>query len=88
MAQSVSYVQFFFELDIAFWGNLKNLFKFNNKDTRTTSWCLVHFEQISHIILVFLLLTLNKQMPAGLCSQILYSGSKKRFRSIKAGKYI
>ena len=27
---------------------------------------IVNFEQISHIILVFPLLTLNKQMPAGL----------------------
>ena len=37
----------------------------NNKDTRTTSitpfWCLiVNFEEISLIVLVFLLLTLNK----------------------------
>ena len=26
---------------------------------------IVYFEQISHIVLVFLLLTFNKQMPAG-----------------------
>ena len=28
---------------------------------------IVNLEQISHIVLVFLLLTLNKQMPAGIC---------------------
>ena len=40
-----------------------NLFKVNIKDTRTTSFSgvfIVHFEQISHIILVFSLLALNK----------------------------
>ena len=35
------------------------MFKVNNKDTRT-----VNFEHISHLVLVFLLLTLNMQMPA------------------------
>ena len=42
------------------------MFKVNNKDTGTTSmqWCrsgvfIVNFEQISHLVLVFLLLTLN-----------------------------
>ena len=39
-----------------------NLFKVNNKDTRTTSSgvFIVNFEMISHIALVFLLLILNK----------------------------
>ena len=36
--------------------NVWNLFKVNNKDT-------VNFEQILHMILLFLLLTLSKQMP-------------------------
>ena len=41
-----------------------------DKDTRTTTmasfWYLyVNFEHISHIVLVFLLLTLNMQLPAG-----------------------
>ena len=36
-----------------------NMFKVDNKITRTTSWC------ISHFFLVFLLLTLNKKMLAG-----------------------
>ena len=45
--------------------NMWNLFYGNNKDTRTTQWrrCgvfSVTFEQIPHIIVVFLLLTLNK----------------------------
>ena len=46
------------------------MFKVNNKNTRTTSmtsfWCfIVDFEHISQLSLVFLLLTLNKQMLAG-----------------------
>ena len=42
--------------------------KFNSKDTRTTSIIcvfIVDFKQISHIALVFPLLTLNKKMPPG-----------------------
>ena len=46
------------------------MFKINNKDTRTTLCCrsdvfIVNFEHISHLVLVFLLLTLSRQMPAG-----------------------
>ena len=42
-----------------------NMFKVNNKDTRTTPvasfWCfIVNFGHISHLLLVFLLLTLSK----------------------------
>ena len=42
-----------------------NMFKVNNKDTSTTSWrrsgvFILNFEHISHLFLVFLLLTLNK----------------------------
>ena len=49
-----------------------------NKNTRTTSMTfssifIVKFEQISHPFLVFLLLTLNKQMLAGWCFKILLS---------------
>ena len=42
--------------------NVFNLFKVNNKDNRTRSTLLtiVNFKQISHIVLVFLLLALNK----------------------------
>ena len=47
------------------------LFKVNNRNTRTRCrhWrrsgvFIVNFEHISHLVLVFLLLTLNKQMPA------------------------
>ena len=48
---------------------VQNMFKFNNNDTRTmllkSFWCIiVNFEHISHLFLVFLLLTLNKQMLA------------------------
>ena len=46
------------------------MFKFNRKDTRTTplmSCCLYCiFEHISHLVLVFLLLTLRRQLPAGI----------------------
>ena len=35
--------------------NVWNLFKVNNKDTRT-----INFEQISHFVLVFLLLTSSR----------------------------
>ena len=46
-----------------------NIWKVNNKYTRMTSCCsfgvfIVNFEQISHIVLIFPLLTLNKRMPA------------------------
>ena len=43
------------------------MFKVNNKDTKTTPGIfIVSFEHISHRVLVFRLLTLNMQMPAGL----------------------
>ena len=48
-----------------------NMFKVNNSDTRTTPMALflclynVNFENISHLVLVFVLLTLNMQLPAG-----------------------
>ena len=55
------------------------MFRVSNKDTRTTTtmkiperrhWrrsgiFIVNFEQISHLALVFLLLTLSRYMPAG-----------------------
>ena len=46
------------------------MLKVNNKYTRTTPlksfWGLIaNFEHISHLFLVFLLLTLNTQLPAG-----------------------
>ena len=37
------------------------MFKINNKDT---SVFIVNFERISHLVLVFLLLTLSRQTPA------------------------
>ena len=39
------------------------MFKVNNKDT---GLLIVNFEHISHLVLVFLLLTLNMQLPAGI----------------------
>ena len=41
------------------------MFKINNKDRRRSGIFIVNFEHISHLILVFLLLTLNMQLPAG-----------------------
>ena len=41
------------------------MFRVNNKDTRTTpSVFIVNFEHISHLVLVFLLLTLSRLMLA------------------------
>ena len=45
--------------------------KVNNKDTRPTPWrrsgaFIVNFGHVSHLALVFLLLTLNMYLPAGL----------------------
>ena len=35
------------------------MFKFNNKDTRTTHFSCIFYEHISYLVPVFLLLTLN-----------------------------
>ena len=48
---------------------MRNMSRVNNKNTRTTlrsDIFIVNSEQISHLFLVFLLLTLSKQMLAGL----------------------
>ena len=47
------------------------MFKINIKETGTRSWrhsgvFVVNFKHISHLFLVFLLLTLNMQLPAGI----------------------
>ena len=49
---------------------VSNMFKVNNKSTRTmplaSFWCLCsYFEHISRLVLVFLLLTLNMYLPPG-----------------------
>ena len=45
------------------------MFKVNNKDTgtsrRRSGVFIVNFERISHLFLVFLLLTLDMQLPTG-----------------------
>ena len=46
-----------------------NIFKINNKDTRTTRGSgvfIFKFEHISYLVLVFLLLTLNMKLPPGI----------------------
>ena len=40
------------------------MIKVNNKENSAVF--IVNFEHISHLVLVFLLLTLSRQMPAGL----------------------
>ena len=42
------------------------MFKVNNKDTRTTPIFIVNIEHNSHLVPVFLLLTLSWKMSAGL----------------------
>ena len=47
------------------------MLKNNNKDTRKTSWrrsgvFIVNFEHISHLVLVFVLLTFTMQLPGGM----------------------
>ena len=49
------------------------LLKVNNRNTRTrceicSGVFIVNFEHISHLVLVFLLLALNMQMPTGKCT--------------------
>ena len=41
------------------------MFKINNKETISAVF-IINFEHISHLVLVFLLLTLSRQMPARL----------------------
>ena len=45
------------------------MFKANNKDT--TGVFIVNFEHISHLALVFILFTLNIQLPAGILYTII-----------------
>ena len=45
------------------------MFKVNNKDT--TGVFIVNFEHISHLALVFILFTLNIQLPAGILYTII-----------------
>ena len=44
---------------------VRNMFQVNNKDTRLTSFLLLTLKNISHLSLVFLLLTMNKCLFAG-----------------------
>ena len=42
------------------------MFKAINNDIRTTGVFIANFKHIAHLVLVFLLLTLNLYLPAGL----------------------
>ena len=48
---------------------------------------IVKFEQISHIVLVFLLLTLNKWMPTGLVEELPNRNCPVFSRALITGKY-
>ena len=60
-----------------------NLFKVNNKDTRTkwrySSVFIVNIEQISQIVLVFALLTLNKQIQDSIVCFELETGESSNW---------
>ena len=47
------------------------MFKVNNKARRRSGVSIVNFEHISHLVLVFLLLTLNRLIPTERLNQIL-----------------
>ena len=54
------------------------MFKINNKDTRKRPWrrsgiFIVNFEHISHLALVFLLLTLSREMSTGLLTYEIWN---------------
>ena len=60
-----------------------NLFKVNNKDTRIkwrySSVFIVNIEQISQIVLVFALLTLNKQIQDSIVCFELETGESSNW---------
>ena len=61
------------------------MFKVNNRKTNHRSGVfIVNFEHISHLVLVFLLVTLNMQLPVG--KKIKFR--KDFFESIESHKYI
>ena len=48
------------------------MFKVKNKDTRLTPVFIVNFENILQFALVFLLSTLNMQLPAEYCKSLFW----------------
>ena len=71
------------------------MFKINNKDRRRSGVFIVNFEHISHLILVFLLLTLNMQFTITyvrwISNKVLHTistfASKKSVQNLK-GKVV
>ena len=58
------------------------MFKINNKDIRTTPFVIiVNFEYISHLVLLFLLLTLNMQIPA----RLAFTCTKSTIETLEEG---
>ena len=51
----------------------------NNKDTKTPSFFIVNFDHIWDIILVFPLLTLNKQMMDGTIQEVFKNKNPGKF---------
>ena len=52
----------------------KYMYKKEHRQWRRSSVFIVNFEHISHLVLVFLLLTLNKQLPTGFKREIFLAG--------------
>ena len=69
----------------AFGGNTRTKFKVNSRDTRmmfldAVLMSLINFEYISELVLVFLMLTLNRQtFDVIICKFTLYPVEKKLF---------
>ena len=64
--------------------NIRKRCEVNNKDRRRSGIFIVNFEHISHFVLVFLLLTLSRKMPARML--ILYLTIKPSWRKILISK--
>ena len=72
---------------IVFSGNLKNLLKFNNKDTRMMSlmsfWYLVYFEQISRLFWCFYCWLWTRKCRLGCVLEFYIQGQKKGLGPLK-----
>ena len=75
---------------VNFWNSLFNFWWHSAKavEKNKSMWCrsgvfVVKFENISHLILVFLLLTLSWQLPAGKASHVLLKAMTKIHTLIK-----
>ena len=70
-----------------------NMFQVYKKDTRRRHWrrssvFIVSFEHISHLVLVFLLLTLKMHLPAGMSSQLVVHRTKYVYNQKQNVRYV